>query len=481
MSALEQPGAGRRAIRGGVVRVGGYGVNLALTAIASVFLLRYLGVTAVGRYLSVMALVAIAQAVADAGIGLVGQRLYVLAAPGEERRGVLANVLGLRLLLAPVAVVAVTLVAIALGYDTELVVGTALAGAHLLMATVATGLTTPLAVDLRLAAVTAVETVRIVTLLAGFLLAAATGAGLTAFFAAHVPAGLAALVAAAALAGRTGRVRPAFVTPELLRLLRTVAPLAVTAVVTIVATRALVVATSVLASPTDTGLFATSSRLLEMVLAVPGLIAATAFPLLVLAAAEGGPRLADALQQLAEVGVLLATAAMVVLLLAPTVIVTLLGGQEFAAAGPILRIQCLGLLGSFLAQVWGHGLLAVGRQRALMVVNGSALIALLLAAGALIPPLGATGAAISSVVGETLLAACALLLLIRGHRNLRPHPARAARTLLAAVPALACALLPVPEAVRAAVGLALFAAAAMLLRAVPPDALRAVLPARAAR
>src|SRR6202043_566085 len=66
--ALTAPGAGDRAIRGGVMRVGGYGVALLLTAIASIFLLRHLGVVRFGQWATVIAIVTVVQGVTDAGL-----------------------------------------------------------------------------------------------------------------------------------------------------------------------------------------------------------------------------------------------------------------------------------------------------------------------------------------------------------------------------------------------------------------------------
>ena len=58
---LTSPEAGGKAIRGGAIRTAGYGVGLLLTAIASVFLLRHLGVVRFGQYTTVIAIVTIVQ------------------------------------------------------------------------------------------------------------------------------------------------------------------------------------------------------------------------------------------------------------------------------------------------------------------------------------------------------------------------------------------------------------------------------------
>ena len=125
--ALTAPGAGGRAIRGGAIRTAGYGVGLVLTAAASIPLLRHLGVVRFGQYTTVIAIVTVVQGVTDAGLTLVGQREYVHA-DAERRRTLLADLVGIRLLLTPLGVLLGVVFAIVAGYPNALVTGTVLAG-----------------------------------------------------------------------------------------------------------------------------------------------------------------------------------------------------------------------------------------------------------------------------------------------------------------------------------------------------------------
>ena len=62
-------------------------------------LLRHLGVADFGRYGTVIALVAIASGLADAGLNMTGSRELALLPRGSERRRLLGALLGARLLL----------------------------------------------------------------------------------------------------------------------------------------------------------------------------------------------------------------------------------------------------------------------------------------------------------------------------------------------------------------------------------------------
>ena len=66
---LRSPEAGALVIRGGAVRTLGYGVGVGLTAVASILLLRHLGVADFGRFMTVTSLIAIVGGVTEAGLG----------------------------------------------------------------------------------------------------------------------------------------------------------------------------------------------------------------------------------------------------------------------------------------------------------------------------------------------------------------------------------------------------------------------------
>src|SRR4051794_15888856 len=207
---LTDEGAGNRAVRGGVLRIAGYGVGMALTAGASIALLRYLGVGDFGRYATVTAIIAIVQGITDAGLTVAGQREYVTRRDPAERRELLADVLGIRLALTPIAVGLATLFAVVAGYDSQMIAGTLLAGAGLLAANAASSLTMPLAATLRFGWVTAIDVVRQAVITVGIFVLVLAGAALTPFFATQIAGGLAALALALVALPPSLRTRAAF-------------------------------------------------------------------------------------------------------------------------------------------------------------------------------------------------------------------------------------------------------------------------------
>ena len=246
---------------------------------------------------------------------------------------------GIRLALTPLGVLAGALFAIVAGYESTLVAGVLLAGAGLVLANTATTYTVPLTVDLRFGATTAVEVSKQLALVVGIGAMVLAAGSLTAFFAVHIPAGLVTLAAAVALAGRGQAPGPSFAFREWLPLLRQTAPVALALIVNVVYVRVLVIMTSLLVGATETGLFATSYRVVEVFVGIPAFMIGAAFPLMAYAAASDRDRLAYALQRVAEVGLLVSLGLALILAFAAEPVIEVLGGSEFSAASTVLSIK----------------------------------------------------------------------------------------------------------------------------------------------
>jgi O-antigen/teichoic acid export membrane protein len=457
-------------IRGGALRVGGYGAGLAATALASIFLLRHLGVEGFGRFMTVVALLGILTVVVEAGLGIAGQRAYVREDDIARRRTLLGSLLGLRLALVPAAVAAATAFAWIAGYPGVLVGGTAVACASLLFISLAGAMLVPISAQLRFGAVTAVELARNLAIAAGMLGLSLAGARLGTFFWIYPVSAACAAVLALWFTASEERVAPRFALRAWLPLLRVAAPIAIGLVVNVLYVRFLVIAASLLSTATETGLFAASFRVLEIFIGIPHLMVGAAFPILAHAGAADEERLAYALDRLAQVSLLVACGLVLGLAVGAEPIMAVLGGEEFSDAAPVLRIQSVALVGAFLTQVWVFGLISVERQAALVVVNVLALAVVVAAGGTLIPAFGARGAAVAAVIGEATLALAAVVLLVRARPALRPSGRPLLRVLPALLAGAAVGVIPgPPAAVSALLAVCVFAAVAVAAGAVPPE------------
>jgi O-antigen/teichoic acid export membrane protein len=468
--------AGLRAIRGGAIRVAGYVAGSALAAAASVLLLRYLGVADFGRYVTVMSLIGIVTGLTDLGLTLVGQREYVLRESEASRRELVATILGVRIVATPIGIALAVVFAVGAGYGHTLVLGTLVAGCSLVLGNAVLALVIPLTVELRFGAVAATDVARQLVTVGGNAILVVAGAGLLAFFGVHVAATLAAVLVAVLFLGKRSVVVPRFALAEWRVILREAAPMGVALVVAALYLRTLVVMSSLLTSDYQTGLFATAYRILEILVAIPALMVGSAFPIMAKSGFTDEERLRNVLQQLLEATVLLAILLVVVVAIAAEPLVRILGGSQYAPAAPVLRIEAIALLGSFASVIWTTGLIAVRRQAALIVINVTALISVVVLGGALIPVAGAKGAAAAAAGGEGLLALTALVMLVRERPTLRPSFRFVPRLLPAAAAAGLCGLIPgIPALGDAAIAVAVYAAATFAAGAVPGEATRALM------
>jgi O-antigen/teichoic acid export membrane protein len=460
--------AGGRVIRGGALRGAGYGAGVLLGAATSVLLLRHLGVEDFGRFGIVVALLGIVSAVTDAGLTAVGARELAVR-PASERPELLRSLVGLRIVLTSAGVlVAVGFAALA-GYPGVVVAGTALAGVGVLLVNTQATLMMPLSIELRYGSITFVEVLRHALTLVGVAVLVLAGASLLPFFGVQVVVGVAVLALTPLLVVGVAGMRPALEWGTARELLRESLPLAAALAMNVVYLRLLVILVSIQTDERETGLFATSFRIFEILLGLPTLVLAVALPLLAVAGAEDRERLRYALQRLTEAAVVLSALLVLVTVVLAEPAIRLLGGDEYADAAPILQLQAFALLGVFVSQVWTLGLVSLRRQRDVAVANGIALAAVVVLGTVLVGAYEGIGGAAAAVATESLLAVVLLLFLARAAPGVAPSLAFLWRPLLAAAAGAAVTLLPVDPWLVAPLAAAVFVAVAFVAGAVPAE------------
>lgn len=461
--------AGGKVIRGSAMRITVNVVGLVLGLLTATLLLRHLGVEESGRYVTVLSLVGIAVSIVDTGLNVSASSDLAIRAPGD-RRELLANIVGQRIVVAWVALLALVAFALVAGYPSEMVAGTALAGAGILLVAVANSILVPLTVELRNSGLALVELLRAVVTLIGVALLVALGARLTPFFAIQVAVGLAVLATVPFLVGRGGLVRPRFEWPEQRTLMRTALPVAAALALGQIYFRLVIVLMSLISSPEQTGYFGGSLRAMEALIVLPVLVAGVALPLMAAAARDDLARLRYAIEGLSEGAVIAGVLVVLVTIRAAEPVMRVIGGDAFGPAGDVLRIQVVALLFIALYQIWTVALVALKEQRQLIFTNALGLLAVGIFAAALVPPLGARGGAMASVLGDAVLAS---LIYWRLHLSTGRVTVRLdflARVAIAALAGGAMLLIPgLPDLVAAALGGGVFLLVGHLVGMVPEE------------
>ena len=466
---LDTAEAGPSVIRGSLLRLGGYLLGTLATVASSAVVIRHLGVIDTGHFLTVTALVMIVATFSDLGLTGFAVREYATG-PRSDGRRFLRNLLGIRLVLALGGLSIAVLFGLLIGYPAVMVLGTVIAGFGMVFLVVQDGCSIPLQVGLRFGWVAGLQLAIQVGVAIEAVLLALAGAGLLPFFALQLPIVIPVLVVTMVVGGHDSRLIPALETQESRRMVGRILPFSVAVVLSVLYLQIAQVMVSLLSSPTETGYFGVSFRVLASFTILPPLLVSSALPLLARAARDDSERFNYASRKLVETMVLAGCGLALALFLGAAFAVDVVGGSGFEHSVEVLRILAVALLGTFVISARGYALLSLDRLRAILVCSAIALTVVLACGVPLISAYGAKGAAIALVAAELTLGLSYEWALAHKRPELRLDLGfvlrAAAATLLAGA---AASVLALPSAAAAAVGLALYVAALLAMGIIPVE------------
>ena len=478
---LDSREAGDKVIRGGAARTVAYVAGILVGLAATPLMVRHLGVADFGRYVTVTSLIFIAAGLTEGGLAGIGVREYTTREPARAER-LLRDLLGMRLVLTFLAVAGALVFGLVAGYEDVLLAGILISGAGLLFINLFGVYVVPMTAWLRFGWLAALDLLRQVVTALLIVALVAVNAALSPFFAATVAANLAALVVIWLLVRGRAPARPAFDRDEWRSLLRESLPYAAAIAMSVLYFRVAIILMSVIASDTETGYYALAFRIVEIVSGVPWLLVGSAFPVLARAARDDADRLRYALGRTFEVSLILGVWVAVATGLGAPFAVDVIGDlDEFGPSVEVLSVLGVAMIGTFLIACWGHALLTLRRQSALMKANTGAFVFGTALAAGLIEAEGALGGAIATTATELVLAVVYLVMLVRARADLRPPTAVLGPVALAAGASLVVPLVVgMPSVVSVAVASVVYLGLLAALRALPPELRQALRLRRAA-
>jgi O-antigen/teichoic acid export membrane protein len=455
----------------------GYAAGVLLTVGSAAVLFRHLGVEDSGRYLTVLALTSIVTGVTDIGLTTIGMRELAVREESEKRQ-LMRDLLGVRLLLAIVGVGAAAVFAVIAGYDDGMVAGTLLAGIGVIAVTLQATLSIALMVKLRLGWVTVLDLIRQALLVAGIFALVAADAGIVPFLALAGPTAGVALVLTALVVRESVPLLPSFNAARWRALLREVAPFAAATIVAAVYFRASLIVLELVSTKQETGYFGAAFRVTEVLLVVPNLIVGAAFPIFARAARDDHERLSYGVERVFQASIVLGGLLVVGLTLGAPFAIDVVAGDDFSPSAGVLRIQAVALMCAFAATTLFYALLSLRMHRAILAIACTVLVVNVVLAAALGSAHGADGAAYATLASEVIGLAVGLTVLARSHPSVVPSLAVVARVALAVGAAMLVALIPgLPSVAAAATGGLIYVAVVWAVGAVPQELLAAIRPA----
>lgn len=451
------------------MRTASFAGGLLLALASAPLLIRHLGDAAFGRYAAVLAVIAIVAGLTEGGVNTVALRELAVTRDPRERDLLMGDLLGLRLALSTIGIgIGIGFSAVA-GYGSDLVLGTALAGIGMMVMLTQSLVAAVLQSRLRFGWAALIELARQLVTTAFIVALVLTGAGVLSFLAVAIPAGAVGLVLTVVLVRGSIRLQPAFHPGRWLPLMRDTLVFAVAIAVNTLYFRVTLVIMSLVSSAAQTGYFAVSFRVMEVLIGVPGLLIGAAFPIVARSVRDDRARFEYASARLFELALFLGGLLSLCLCLAAPFAIELLVGRSDHPSVVVLQIQSAALLASFVAAATGYPLLSLRRNRAILAANCLSLVLAVGLAFALAPQYGARGAAVAAVVADIALAVANTILLMRASGPPLPLSAIAVTAVAALTGYVAGTLVGVHSLVETAVGATAFLAVLALARRFPPE------------
>jgi len=225
-------------------------------------------------------------------------------------------------------------------------------------------------------------------------------------------------------------------------------PLAAILILNVIYFRVDMVMLAILRPQVEVGWYGLAYRLIESVLFFPAMLGGILLPRLSKAGSQGQSRLLKQSLSLASIG---GMGLGLIFFLYPAAITTLISGPDYAPAGPLLRILSFTIPIMFVGNIIGFGLVAAHKQKAMLYLSIGLVLGNSLGNILLIPRLGPTGAAITTLLTEIASMTIAAGIL-HGIHPVMPSRTQLTRTLGIAVITILVALTlrstPVPALIK---------------------------------
>lgn len=433
---------------------------------------RHLGVSRFGEYTTVLSVTTLIATITDSGMTSVANREYALL-DGEQRERTLRALLGLRIFLTVIGIALSIGFALTAHFDSALVLGMLVAGTATFPLIVIHTLAIPLTNDLRLGTLALVELIRQALWVAMLLGLSLVGVGVFPLLATGLVANLLIIPAMIYVTRGSGRGALRISLSGWRTLIRATFAFSVASATGTIYLYGTQLITSLSTSHYQAGLFSVAFRVFVVVCTVPVLVGAATVPVLARASRAGQSQLVYLLQRYLETSVIGGLGLALVMSACSRLIIEVVAGPSFHGAATVVAIQSFALIATFIASPCSYGLLSLNLYRWLLLANASALVVMIVTASLLATRFGATGAAISSICGESTVAALMLAGLLKARPDCRPDWSFMGKTLLAALCAVPIALGPwLPSVPKAIAVMAVYSALVLLTRALPGEVLQ---------
>ncbi len=462
-----------------VVQAVGRTIGTVLGLLTLGVMTRYLGAAGYGAFTTVTSFLQFFGILVDFGLSLT--TVAMLSEAGADKDRISSNIFTLRVVSAAAFFALAPAVVLLFPYDGAIKAGVGIAAASFFFLAVNQVLVSVLQKELRMGRSAAAEVLGRLGLFLGAWFVAKEDLGLGWMLAALVFGNLLTAFWNWLLVRKLVRLDWRFDLPVWKDIAERSWPIALSITFNLIYLKGDVIILSLTRAQEEVGVYGAAYKILDVLTVIPIMFMGLVLPLLVKARADGSPQDWNRIMQKAfDFMAVLALPLVAGALVVGRDLMTLFAGEEFADAGPLLVILMIAAAAVFFGSMFGHAVIAVKKQKAMVWGYAADAVLATVLYLALIPRYGATGAAWVTVFAEVFIA-CATYLMIWKTTRFAPSFRTALRAAVAAffMAAFVAALPDMHVLLKVVLGAGAFAALALMTRAVTPTALRELMPKRA--
>lgn len=386
------------------VQVAGKALGIAVGLATIGVLTRSLGTSGFGEYTIVLTFLSVFGILVDFGLTLTLVQM-IAAAPRAEEERLVGNLLGLRLLTGGVFYALAPLAALWFPYSTDVKFGIAIGAAGYLCLSTASMLVGVFQKHLLMWRFALAELVNRTAYLAFVGACAFFGLGLVPMVAGMVVSNLIWLVLVFVLARPAVRIRPRFETAVWRQAIGRSWPIALSILFNLVYLRGDIMILAHFRPPAEVGQYGVAYKVIDVLAAVPVMFMGLLLPKLTEAWARKNAGEFQAYMQ--KTFDFFAICAFPMALGAQAVspeVIRLIAGPGYEDAGSVLHILIWAVVFVFLSSLYGHAVVAVEKQHAMIWAYAATALVAIAGYALLIPPYGMWGAAWITLISEALIA-----------------------------------------------------------------------------
>lgn len=398
-----------------LLQMGGKAIAMFLGVATVAIMLRYFGDEGYGAFTTAMTFLSLFAVVVDFGLTLV--TIQMISAPDADEAKILGNLLSLRVITGLIVFTAAPIIGLLFPYSQEIKLAIAVGSVAYLFQTLGQMLGGIYQKRLKMLGVVIADLVARATLLIGMALVVYFAADLFSAMVAVSISNIVQTLVLLALANQLIRLRPQIDLNVWKEILHRAWPIGVSIFFNLIYLRGDIMLLSLMRTQAEVGQYGGAYKIIDVVTVLPVMFMGLALPILVNAwKRRDRESFSETMQTAFNFFSIIAVPLGVGSFALATPIMVLVGGQEFVSAGPILAVLAPAAAMVFYGALFGHAVVAVDRQRAM--VAGYALTAALSIAAylILIPRFGTIGAAWVTLISESIVAIITALVVYRASR-----------------------------------------------------------------